>query len=333
MILLVALVAMALAGVAQQIAVVSGGTTTVHQTLKDAIEHASNGSVIYLPGGGFSIGDSVKITKRVTIVGIGHKTDSDNEDGSTIIGGNLWFNNGSSGSSIMGCYLTGNVNIGEDGVVNNVIVRLCNINSVQVKNSGITGTMLNQNYVRGGSSFEMSEVSITNNVIGNISNVGSGNIKNNVVCGGNYYNYGYGPGNPRYTLSNVNYTIISSNIFCQSVAGADCLLSGTGCQSNNNYLEAGYHGNAWGDNPIIIDKGIDEVLVNVNGWSVSPKSSFHFKDEYQQYEHQVGIYSGTGFSDGALPPVPYIVAKRIADQTDAAGRLKVQIRVNAGPTN
>ena len=83
-----------------------------------------------------------------------------------------------------------------------------------------------------------------------------------------------------------------------------------------------------GNNPIKINAPASEVFINPAG--ITPVSNYHFKDEYKQYESQVGVYAGSGFSDGALPPVPYIVAKRIADQTDAAGKLKVQIRVNAG---
>ena len=329
--LLAVLLVMAMTGLAQQIAVVSSsGSTTVHQTLKDAIESASNGSVIYLPGGGFTIGDSVKITHRVTIVGIGHKATNDNADGSTTIGGNLCFSMGSDGSTVMGCYITGDIRIAEDGPVNNMMVKLCSINSMQVKNSECFGTFINQNYIRNGSDFGMSEVTISNNVTSKICNIGSGTFKNNVVCYSNYYNYGYGPGWPDYSLENVNYTTITSNIFRHGGGGTTVIHSGTGCQSSNNYQEQGSHGNAWGDDPIIIDAGISDVLVNVNDWAISTKSNFHFKDEYKQYESQVGIYAGTGFSDGALPPVPYIVAKRIAGQTDAAGKLKVQIRVNAG---
>ena len=110
---------------AQQIAVVTeGGETTVFQTLQAAIEGANSGSVIYLPGGGFPLPDSVKITKRLTIIGIGHKSNNDNVDGATTINGNLFFNQGSSGSAIMGCYITGNVNIGEnDAIVNNMIIK------------------------------------------------------------------------------------------------------------------------------------------------------------------------------------------------------------------
>ena len=80
---------------AQQIAVVSKtGTTTVCQTLKEAIEGATPGSVIYLPGGGFQIGDTVKIITKLSIVGLGYKANSVNVDGNTVISGNLFFDGG-----------------------------------------------------------------------------------------------------------------------------------------------------------------------------------------------------------------------------------------------
>ena len=78
---------------AQQISVVStDGSTSLYRTFPEAIKVAVPGSVIYLPGGGFSIDDSVKITKKLTIIGIGHYNKSGNVDGVTTISGNLWFN-------------------------------------------------------------------------------------------------------------------------------------------------------------------------------------------------------------------------------------------------
>ena len=135
---------------AQRISVVTeNGVTSIFRTLQDAIESADAGSTIYLPGGGFTLPDSVKITKKLTIIGIGHKSDNENADGSTIISGNLWFNENSSGSAVMACYITGDVNIGEgDAAVNDVTIKYCNLNSVQVKNSTCQETVVSQNYVR-----------------------------------------------------------------------------------------------------------------------------------------------------------------------------------------
>ena len=84
-----------------------------------------------------------------------------------------------------------------------------------------------------------------------------------------------------------------------------------------------------GDNPINIgDLAWEDLFKKYCG--ISPTSDFHFSDDYAQYEHIVGIYSGTGFNDNQLAPVPYIVAKDVKEQTDASGKLNVKIRVKAG---
>ena len=84
-----------------------------------------------------------------------------------------------------------------------------------------------------------------------------------------------------------------------------------------------------GEEPIIIDAGENDLFKNVNGWAVTPTSNFHFKEAYQQYESLCGIYGGTGFDDSALPPVPYISSKSIPGETDASGKLHIQVTVNA----
>lgn len=307
---------------AQQIAVVSeGGTTSIYQTLPDAIEDASAGSVIYLPGGGFQIADDVKITKKLTIIGIGHKANEENADGSTIISGNLFLDGGSGGSSVMGCYISGNVNIGNDGSsVNNVLIKYCNLNSVQVRNKTCLGTVVNQNYIRASSNFNYSSAKISNNIIGIIQNLDSGEIINNICCIETGTSYSYNNGGILYTVNN---TRIIGNIF-RGIRNQ--FHSGSNCQINGNLV----FGTTWGNDPIIIDGNAQDVFVDVNGWSNSPYSNFHFKEAYKQYENQVGIYAGTGFNDHQMAPVPYIVAKRVDEQTDASGMLNIKIRIKAG---
>lgn len=310
---------------AQRISVVTeSGATSIYRTLQEAIEGADSGSTIYLPGGGFSLPDSVKITKKLTIIGIGHKSDNENADGSTIISGNLFFNQGSSGSAVMACYITGNVNIGEgDAAVNDVTIRFCNLNSVQVLNSICQETVVNQCYVRGQSNFGQSpNVTIDNNVIFRIVEVGSGFIRNNVLTYNNFHST-YGYGSNVNTLENVNNSVISGNII---KLAKGYIHSGNGCTANNNLIIGG----SWGDNPVIIDTTEDECFENLNGWAVSPVSRFHFKGDYAQYEHEVGIYAGDGFNEDQLAPVPFIISKSIPQQTDAAGKLNIKIRVKAG---
>ena len=294
---------------AQQIAVVSeGGETTVYQTLQAAIEGAESGSVIYLPGGGFPISDEVKITKRLTIIGIGHKSNNDNVDGATSINGNLWFNEGSSGSSIMGCYITGTIKIGYDNsAVNNVLIKYCSFYSVDSK-SNCLATIVNQCYSRYISYIRGANSRITNNVL-QLRSSNSAVISNNIIID----SYGYNFVDVSYSYISCNVLVNSGNIRC-----------GDGCQFDRNMLI----NREWGDNCINLPSGTtwEDVFVDYKG--NTPLSNFHFKEAYQQYS-DIGIYGGSGFNDHQTAPVPYIVAKRIAEETDAAGQLKIQVRVKA----
>ena len=315
--------------VAQQIAVVSeNGETSVYQTFEAAINGANPGSVIYLPGGSFSLPDSVKISKRLTIIGIGHRSDNDNVDAKTWVAGNLWFNEGSSGSAVMACYITGNVYIGEgDASVNNVLVKFCNLNGVQVLNNTCSNTYINQNYVRNCSYFKHANGIITNNVIHSVIEIDGGQIYNNIFL--SYGQNGSDGWSAYMRTIEAYYTSIHHNVittythspsyyYYNVIVGSDNTVFSNVCQEDI------------GDNTEILS-GIDwnTVFENWNGGAISPMSDFHFTEAYQQY-HSIGIYGGTGFNDHQTAPVPYIVAKRIDQETDAAGQLKIQVRVKAG---
>ena len=313
---------------AQQIAVVSeGGETSIFQTFQAAIECADPGSVIYLPGGGFPLSDEVKITKRLTIIGIGHKSNNDNVDGVTTISGNIFFNEGSSGSAVMGCYITGNVNIGESNAsVNNVMVKCCNLNSVQVYNNNCIETLVSQNYVRSSSNFGETNAIVKNNVLYSIGRVYGGSIISNVILNGfnNYNEYVH------YEYSGIyaNYTIIKHNIIpCKNEShGAQYYAT---IRGEYNTIDTNMCRTETGENCINIgDLAWEDLFVDYKG--ISSASDFHFKDGYKQYENMVGVYSGDVDFDKQMAPVPYIVAKRIAEETDAAGQLKIQVRVKAG---
>jgi hypothetical protein len=331
--LLIALMAIVVAN-AQQISVVSEGTTSLYRTLQEAIENAPDGSVIYLPGGQFAISDAVKITKKLTIIGIGHYLSTESsEDGFTKIEGNLWFNENSSGSSVMACYITGDVNIGDDNAsVNNIVIKFCNLNSVQVKNESIRGTYVNQNYVRSYCDFSNSSCSIYNNVIHSIRNVREGYIYYNIICNSR------GGRDNDLSLCDIESSVIFYNILkgrglSGNYYGFWDPFRGNDCATWQNLVVGDYHGKTFGDNPIIIDAQGSECFVSVgNGyswWNISSNSDYHFKEEYKQYESQIGIYAGSGFSDKQLAPVPFIVDHRVDSETDASGKLNIHIRVKA----
>ncbi len=314
---------------AQQIAVVSGSTTTMYQTLAEAIEGAKSGSTIYLPGGGFQIADKVTITKPLTIIGIGHKANGDNADGNTNISGNITFDEGSSGSSVMGCYISGSVKVGYNynvdkyvGVnyVNNVVVKYCNINDVSVSNNTCTGTIVNQNFIRNASYVGNSNTSFTNNILRGIVQIVGGTINNNIFIGGVYTSAsGYSNGN--YAFLQTSGCSIYNNIF---IAKAYDAYGNIVNLTSNNMVKTDY-----GDNCINIEEADwNDVFEKYNNGEITPASSFKFTKDYQQYSN-IGIYGGTGFSDSGMAPVPFIEAKDIPDKTDAAGMLKIKVRVKA----
>ena len=297
---------------AQQIAVVSGDETTMYQTLAEAIEGAKSGSTIYLPGGGFQ-SNNVNIKKKLTIIGIGHKANGENADGNTVISGNINYAEGSDGSSIMGCYISGDVVIGVGGdtgtTVNNILVKYCNLNSIQIKKSDCTGTIINQNYIRSSSSCKSASVEFTNNVMNQLANVRGGFIKNNIIF-------------PTSTNTSTLYYVESSTI-CYNILGKTYVSSG-GDVSDNMFP------GDWGDNCInMSNKDWNDVFKTYNGGKISPASDFNFTEDYKEYSN-IGIYGGnTKFNDSGMAPVPFIESKDIPDKTDAAGMLKIKIRVKA----
>jgi len=298
--------------VAQQIAVVApNGSTKIYTQFDKAVEGAESGSVMYLSNGGFKTND-VKITKKLTIIGLTHKSNAGNADGSTTVQGNINFRDGSTGSSIMGCYVNGDVNIAEGGgKVNNVLVRYCNVNSIYVKNDSCTGTTVNQCYVRGQIGGSYADMKITNNIIGgNKFYIKAGTISNNIcLSSGN-----------SIVFEGLYGCIITNNVL-KGVTLWDTVdkdqASGNLCPSGSSF-GADY----------VTYENWDDLFVNSTP-GVHPSSDFHFTDAYSQYK-DIGIYGGTGFNDGALPPVPYVVSKVIPDQTDSEGKLNIKIAVKAG---
>ena len=330
--LLIAMVAAATSVQAQQISVVSpSGATSLYRTLPEAIEGAQGGSVVYLPGGQFETSSNIlKISKKLTIMGIGRRIDKNNPESITKILGTLIFDHGSDGSAVMGCSISGGVNIGTDAVngqVNDVMIKHCIVNGdIKIRKTTITGTIISQNCCLGDICFGKTTSGFYDS--------GSGVVKNNIITGRiQYMNTGvicnnillYSKGQPLYCIESPT---ITGNVFMYFPVANTSIADGN--SSCNATLSHATLNREWGNDPITFQaESWDDVFVNYNNTTISPASNFHFKDEYKQYESQVGIYAGEGFDDNQMAPVPYIMYKDVPDKTDAEGKLKVRIRVKA----
>lgn len=311
---------------AQQIAVVKGGETKVYNSLKEAFEGAESGSVVYLPGGGFRIADTDTIRKKLTIIGITHKATSDNVDGRTTITGNLIFGEGSTGSALMGCYVTGNVNIGtKEAKVSDILLRYNNINAVLINNSECINIVINQNYIRNSSDIGKTNAHITNNIVHSIKNADGAYIAYNVIT--SYFSiWRSSVQSDYYVMSANNSTICNNVILSKEISGSAVywrFFTGSDNDVSNNMV---YKRN-WGNDCVNINVEWTEVFEKNAG--VNTASKYHFINDYKEYEGKIGIYAGTGFSDDALPPVPYIKDCKVDEQTDAEGKLKIRINVKA----
>ena len=324
----VALVATITAG-AQNIAVVnSSNTTKIYQTLDEAITNAEAGSIIYIPGGGYAVTDNAKINKKLTIMGVSHRGDTDNVDGASIISGNLNFIEGSSHSSVIGVYVSGNINIATaTDSVSNFTMRYCNVNSIQVKNSKSSGMVINQCYLRNNSDFSNCNVRLTNNIMHSAKQINGGYIDHNVITentnvyvGDWDYNY------KNYALAFVSSSTITNNF----ILNGKNTHRGDNCFASNNCIGTG----TWAENPIQLAEKTEwkAVFEAPDGIKITSK--------YKVLEGSpaknagldgtdLGIYGGSGFSDTALAPIPRIVSKKVSEQTDGSGKLQIEVTVKA----
>ncbi|MBR4390354.1 MAG: hypothetical protein IKT00_14435 [Prevotella sp.] len=312
---------MSMAAWAQNIAVVSpSNSTDIYNTLDEAITNATPGSTIYLPGGGFVISDDTSIDKKLTIMGVSHRGDADNVDGATIISGRLNFVGGSSGSAVVGVYVTGEIRVGTSEVaVNNFTLRYCNVNYVKVYNSGSMGMLVNQCYLRNKSDFSYCNVHLENCIVHLIDNINGGIVNHNVVISSDY---------DRFDCSSSS---ITNNFFLSG----DASYRGEDCYISNNCLGT----NSWDldQNPVVAPEGTnlwDDVFGPDHNKGVTIASDYHVIASWAKGAASdgtdIGIYGGSGFSDNtSLAPIPRIVSKSVDEQSDASGKLTVTVKVKS----
>lgn len=319
--LFVAALLATVAAKAQNIAVVSpGNETNIYQTLDEAINNADEGSVIYLPGGGFTISDNTKINKRLTIMGVSHRGDTDNADGATIISGKLQFARGSSGSAVIGAYISGNVEVDS---VQNITVRKCNAYSIQVLNSGATGLVVNQCYLREDCRFGGCNARVENNIVDMVYGVTGGVIRHNVFTGTKSRDDNWRLADQ---IEMINSSIIEDNFFLNWCSGPYGINN---CVISHNCIGQG----EWGEEPYKLDEGVtwDNVFKMHKGCTTS--SDYDLKGTWGKGEASdgtdIGIFGGSGFDPKALAPIPRIVSKKVDEQTDGTGRLHIEVTVKS----
>lgn len=304
------------------------GTTTIHSTLQEAYNAASDDDYIYLPGGYMG---SIALHKKVNIIGAGCNIDSSSVTGVTKMH-DIVIYQGASGGSIEGIY-----------VFNNYPIRFENYNGA----SG-TGFTIKKCFLGGGihSNIPWTELVILNNYIGlNGSNSVSGSIsnsifKNNIIIGQNNVSYSTLTNNIIYPAGQPNYSIFKNNIFSEGMTASGNTSYSVFYNNVNCNLGGSPNGNEVYEN---INEAWIDIFENPGTCSGTPQSciydvhnNYHVKSTSACHNSGTdgtdrGIYGGTSpWVEGSVPSNPHIYFKHVAEETNASGQLQIQFKVRTG---
>jgi hypothetical protein len=320
------------------IALHHNGQGSYYSSFDSLKNHIQSGDTIYLPGGGFNIGNW-NIDKTVHVFGVGHNPDSTTTTGTTYLSGNIILKTGADNSFFQGFYLTGNIIFGtnvSDQIVNNTIISRCNLTNIYLSFDGTTTTSssnisIRENIVRGTLSGGFAaNVSISNNIIqGLVQYFNSMLFSNNIMMGGFCNN---GP------FNNNNFSTFQNNILIQQYYNCSGNYLESSCNSNyfaNNIFNQPhafpYNSSTGNGNWLGID--LSTVIVGQSGLSFDYVQNYHLisPSTYLGTDGtQVGIYGGVyPFKEGSVPQNPHVISKTIQQSTDNSGNLNINVKVKA----
>jgi len=322
------------------IAVQHGSNTLFYTNLDSAIFNAQNGDTIYIPGGYWSINNS--INKEIHILGVGHNPDSTQATSFTNITGSIHLINGSSNSSIEGLHWS----IYGDGItfgngspqnISGVTIRRCYLTGIgfSTDNSQIhyQNIFIKENvlfgwsgYINGGYGIDVQNCIVSNNIISSNGGDNIIGINNSIIAN----NYIYGGTN--FALANLHGCNISNNIFVNTSSTYidNCVFMNNLCigtafsiSGNNNFINN------------IESQAFNTTFVNVPIGPFSYTYNYHIQTTSPGHNGgkdgtDIGIYGGLyPWKEGSVPINPHIINSNIGGTTNPNGALPVNIKVGA----
>ncbi|NVN97081.1 hypothetical protein HXX01_02500 [Candidatus Nomurabacteria bacterium] len=310
------------------IAIQNGSIQTFQTTLDQAINNATDGDTIFIPGGIFTITNPY-LNKRIHIFGVGHNPDSTIETNPTIINSTIYLQQEASSGSLSGVKISGWINAYGVNLTNYCIHR-CYFNGLSLSSSS-SNNLFSENIIDGVVSGGGCQNNFFyNNIItGGITSFYNNNIfRNNIIksvpslaC-----NELWG-----FSVSDLTGCIIENNIFNGSICVWNCIVK------NNLLVNSTL---AYAQGCIILNN-----ILNIDMYNVFINYSLNNPFNYAYNYHlqstcpgrnagtdgtDMGIYGGMfPWKDGSLPPNPHIQTKIIGQTTDDAGNLNVNIKVAA----
>lgn len=306
--------------------------TRAYSNIDSALKYAQDGDYLYLPGGTINMPAGFMVKKRLNIIGTGHYPDSTSATGITIINANVHFWKESTGSMIQGIFVVGSIYMGTDAnnsATKNLLFSRCSFVTLHLSHNGVNysgaeNIIIRECIARGEVAFAYAP-----NVI----------LENSVVHGGMLYGGAQ--------------TIVRNCIMLRTGGNAIAHCTGTRLENNIYMSSVGF----WGGNNSSLQfynnifketdpLGASPMYLN-NKFSITnlfvdaPEGAFNYRGNYRLKNDSpaknagfdgkdCGMYGGANpYKDGALPVNPHIRTKVIPAQTDAQGKINVQVTVAA----
>lgn len=315
---------------AQVFVVESGSTTTTYATIKLAVNALVDGDKLYLPPGQFSLvgctwtgysgnennGNTLAIKKRVSIYGAGYNQGANS---TIIVDGTFMITRDAAGTTLTGVRFEGYLTL--DNVSNTMITRCMTNNYLPVLGTG------SNNYI---SECEIQNVSVdqNNGIILTKSLIKSTNTNcwNSTISNNIFF----------YINHNLYNCSLFNNVFVGNRSDVNSNLSVT--YANNCSFSYNYWIGANPSSPASYNNTFNNEKVNQNFSTTFVdfnNGDYHLKTGCVGINagndgKDVGVY-GTAipFKENRLPAIPYFAIKTISAETDASGKLPVNITVQA----
>lgn len=332
--LLFALLLCGLAGYAQNlICVQSGSNASFYTDVQDAIDNASSGDYIYLPGG--SYGGDITINKELHIVGAGHHPDSSEATAITSISGYVWVVDGADGGSLEGVHVQRiyvGSNAGDQDVHNYTFSRVFVEQTVTIGQTTPTpASHINFQECVVKSTFHgraAEEVLVSNSIV--VSTIVQ--FENSL-----FVNCVFARNSAGDVMTNMYENTFQNSIFLETTIGDMCNAS-----SDNVFRNCLFSAVNNSDCSASVNISnlyyvlLTDIFENVPSATVyDPSYDFHLKPTCPGVGAgsdgtNVGIYGGSyGAKEGFVPYNPHVQVNQIDNQTNGQGNLPVHIQVAA----
>lgn len=320
---------------ASNIIVQNGSQTQAFESMKDAVDNATAGSTIYVPGGTFDANELL-LNKELHFIGAGYHPNT--AVGASIFTGTFRLLSGADGTTLTGLRLY--LVIGEkseNSTINNITITRCFLTYPHLS--------YGWDKVQSGSNFIINECIIEGAI--HCGNAGNLVISNNII---------YQVALTSRPLTLLKNAIVANNI----IFTVDNIMGNmiTGTIFRNNIIPNGRFEvtnarseNIMHNNLLCNEEGIqmygvsessgneiisrDKLFVNQTGGTFNYDHDYHLTQDALNAitgtdDTQVGIYGGDyPFKDGGAPINPQITEKNVSISTNPKGHLKVEIKVNA----